>query len=198
MKPAAGNPSAPAGQLPLHKGAVSAKTPNRPPHPQRRLSAQARAVFNCPGTPHPFHRRNRGDAQEGAPSWVLFGSFSQRERTITLSTLQQSCRQPQSTILSQCSQVHTAQVTPLMPSRHTLAARGESQNTQALPQNIPSQSPSVTALPEGEPRSLRMSGCAEHAAGNPSAPAGAAPFTQGSLVRDTQTQFRIPHSEFRI
>ena len=132
------------------------------------------------------------------PPWVLFGSFSQRERTITFPTLQQSCRQPQSTILSQCSQVHTAQVTPLKLSRHTPAACGESQNPQALPQNIPSQSPSVTALPEGEPRGLQMSGCAEHAAGNPSAPAGQLPLHKGALseIHKLNSEFRIHHSAF--
>ena len=159
---AAGNPSAPSGQLPLHKGAffqlrhpTASLTPNAAyPHKQG-------AVFNCPGTPNLFRRRSRGDAQEGNTSWVLFGSFSQRERTITSSALRKSCRQLQPMILSQRSQVHTAQVTPLKPSRHTPCARGETQNTQALPQNIRPHALSVTcgdSSPRGRAKAAASGG----------------------------------------
>ena len=182
LEHAEGNPSAPSGQLPLHKGAFFSRDTQPPASPQAPpIRTSKGQSTTAPERPTCFVEGQRGDAQEGNTSWVLFGSFSQRERTITFPTLQQSCRQPQSTILSQCSQVHTAQVTPLKLSRHTPAACGESQNPQALPQNIPSQSPSVTALPEGEPRGLQMSGCAEHAAGNPSAPSGQLPLHKGAV-----------------
>ena len=89
---AADNPSAPSGAAPFTRGSLF-----QPRHPTARLTPSAAyphkqgAVFNCPGTSNLFHRRNRGDAQEGNTSWVLFGSFSQRERTITSSEQPHPC-----------------------------------------------------------------------------------------------------------
>ena len=63
---AAGNPSSPTGQLPLHKGAFF-----QPRHPTASLTPSAAyphkqgAVFNCPGTPNLFHRRTKGRCPRG-------------------------------------------------------------------------------------------------------------------------------------
>ena len=162
------------------------------------------AVFNCPGMPNLFRRRNRGDAQEGTPSWVLFGSFSQRERTITSSEQPHPCsrqltalsiylpqhrvsasaeaakgfsgrpletfgslrigekeqsplpssrnhaanRKPQSCYFA--TQCAPPELLPLTSSRHTPAARGETQNTQppALLQAPPIRTRLICALPQ--------------------------------------------------
>ena len=119
-------------------------------------------------------------------SLVLSRSEKEQE---PCSALRKSCRQLQSTILSQRSQVHTAQVTPLKPSRHTPCSRGETQNTQALPQNIRLRALSVTfgdSSPRGRAKGLaRLQRCISRSKQSLS-PFGAAPFAQGSLCAEFQ------------
>ena len=184
---AADNPSAPSGQLLLHKGAFFSRDTQSPAKlkapPIRTSKGQS---STAPERPTCSIEEQRGDAQEGNTSWVLFGSFSQRERTRTLSALWQMCRHSQSAILSQCNQAHTAQVTPLKFSRHTPAACGETQNTQALPQNIRPLALSVTcgdSSPRGRAKErARLRRCISRSSQS-LCPFGAAPFTQGSLIR---------------
>ena len=61
----------------------------------------------------------------------------------------------------------------------------------------PSQSPAVTALPEGEPRRVGSCGSVQYAADNPSAPSGQLPLHKGAMVgaHKINSAFRIPNSE---
>ena len=73
---------------------------------------------------------------------------------------------------------------PLSPQGTSLPPAGKSKTPNRCRRTCvrePSQSPAVTALPEGEPRGLRMNGCAEHAPVNPSAPSGQLPLHKGAF-----------------
>ena len=104
----------------------------------------------------------RGDAQEGNTSWVLFGSFSQRERIINSSALQKSRCQSQAQSCYPAAQRTPPKLLPLSPQGTLPTPEGETQNTQPpaklkAPPIRPSKGQSSTA-PERPTCSIEVKG----------------------------------------
>ncbi len=90
-----------------------AKAPRQLIAPKCRLSAQnVRGSLQLPRHTHTVPEHGKGEMpKRGNPSWVLFGSFSQRERTINKSSLlHQSSRQSPHLQHQRCS---SAEIPPL-------------------------------------------------------------------------------------
>ena len=154
---AAGNPSAPSGQLPLHKGAFF-----QPRHPTASLTPSAAyphkqgAVFNCPGILNLFHRRTKGRCPRGehllGALWFFLAARKNKNHAPRHGNHAANCN------LQSChdaTQPTPLKLLPLSPQGTPLPYEGKFKTPKRYRKTYsyePSQSPAVTALPEGEPR----------------------------------------------
>ena len=178
-----------------------AETPNRPPNSKRRLSAQARGSLQLPRNAQPVPSKGKGEMpKRGTPlgcSLVLSRSEKEQAPYPRCGKCAVT-RNPQSCFIA--TQPTPLKLLPLSPQGTPFAPVGKLKTPKRYRKTNgcePSQSPAVTALPEGEPRGradLRLRG----ACGRQSlSPYGAAPFTQGSLF-SAETPNRQPNSKRRL
>ena len=178
----------------------SAETPNRPPNPKCRLSAQARGSLQLPRNTPPISSKGKGEMpKRGTPlgcSLVLSRSEKEQEPYPRCDNCAVT-RNPQSCFIA--SQRTPPKLLPLSPQGTSLPPEGKLKTPKRYRKTNgcePSQSPAVTALPEGEPRGRAVYRLRGACVRQSLRPFGAAPFTQGSLIRRPTNS--IPNSAFRI
>ena len=152
----------PFGAAPFTQGSLfSAETPNCQPNSKRRLSAQARGSLQLPRNARPVPSKDKGEMpKRGTPlgcSLVL--SRSEKEQ----SPYPHCSNRAANRNLQSChdaTQPTPPKLLPLSPRGTPLPYEGKLKTPKRYRKTYgcePSQSPAVTALPEGEPRGLR--GC---------------------------------------
>ena len=150
-------PLSPFGAAPFTQGSLfSAETPKRQPHPKRRLSAQARGSLQLPRNARLAPSKDKGEMpKRGTPlgcSLVLSRSEKEQStlprcRNHAASRKQQSCYY--------AIKPTPLKLLPLCPQGTPLPYEGKLKTPKRYRKTYgcePSQSPAVTALPEGEPR----------------------------------------------
>ena len=190
LEHAAGNPSAPSGQLPLHKGAFFSRDTQPPASPQTPPIRPSKGESSTAPERPTCSIEGQGEMpKRGTPlgcSLVLSRSEKEQEPYPRCRN-HAATRNPQSCFIA--TKRTPPKLLPLSPQGTPLPYEGKLKTPKRYRKTNgcePSQSPAVTALPEGEPRGradLRLRG----ACGRQSlSPCGAAPFTQGSLIWSTK------------